>query len=423
MSDSADDRTRRLEEAERRLGGVLTTLPAIVWDAWDGAMVGDERVDHVSDYVETMTGYRVDEWLSQSDFWLSLSPPEDREKVLEDSREIIARGSGIFQHRWVTKDGRAIWVETFMNVAKNAAGAMLGVHGVTFDITSRKETEQRVADLLVRSQSLSKRLDALVASIPGIVWEAWGQEDVTRLRTDFVSDYVMVLTGYTREEWLGTPQFWMHILHPDDKERVLVEIRENAAKGGGSAQFRWITKDRRTIWVESYQRFMRDDAGRVLGVRGVTLDITARKQAEEEQARLQQEIIRVQAQTLSELSTPLIPISDEVLVMPLIGSLDRDRSNGVLQTLLSGISRTRARVAILDITGVPGLDTQSADAILRAAKAVQLLGAQVVLTGIRPEVAQTLVTLGADLSGIVTRGTLEDGIAFAQRPAAAERRH
>jgi anti-anti-sigma regulatory factor len=215
----------------------------------------------------------------------------------------------------------------------------------------------------------------------------------------------------------------MHILHPDDKERVLAETRENAARGGGSAQFRWITRDKRTIWVESYQRFMRDDAGRVLGVRGVTLDITARKQAEEEQARLQQEIIRVQAQTLSELSTPLIPISDEVLVMPLIGSLDRDRSNGVLQTLLAGISRTRARVAILDITGVPGLDTQSADAILRAAKAVQLLGAQVVLTGIRPEVAQTLVTLGADLSGIVTRGTLEDGIAFAQRPAAAERRH
>jgi len=116
---------------------------------------------------------------------------------------------------------------------------------------------------------------------------------------------------------------------------------------------------------------------------------------------------------LAELSTPLIPINEDVLVMPLIGSLDQARSDNVIHTLLAGITRSRARVAILDITGVPGLDTLSADAILRAAKAVQLLGARVVLTGIRPEVAQTLVTLGADLSGIITRGTLEDGIAFA----------
>ena len=84
----------------------------------------------------------------------------------------------------------------------------------------------------------------------------------------------------------------------------------------------------------------------------------------------------------------------------------------MLETLLEGVAVSRASTAILDITGVPVVDTQVANALLRAAQAVKLLGAQVVLTGIRPEVAQTLVGLGADLSGIVTRATLQSGIAY-----------
>lgn len=275
MSDTRDDQRKRLELAERRLQGVLETLPAIVWESWDPKRAGD-NTDYVSDYVEIMTGYTPAEWSSDPDFWLTLVPPEDREATNRDSIDIDKRGSGTLSHRWRTKDGRLLHVETYMHVVKDASGEAIGVHGVTFDVT-------------------------------------------------------------------------------------------------------------------------------------------ARKRAEEEQARLQQEIIDVQARMLAELSTPLIPISKEVLVMPLIGALDQTRADGVIQTLLAGISTSRARVAILDITGVPGLDTRSADAILRAAKAVRLLGAQVVLTGIRPEVAQTLVVLGADLTGIATRGTLEDGIAFAQR--------
>jgi anti-anti-sigma regulatory factor len=85
----------------------------------------------------------------------------------------------------------------------------------------------------------------------------------------------------------------------------------------------------------------------------------------------------------------------------------------VLETLLQGIASSGAQVAILDITGVPVVDTQVANALIHAAQAVKLLGAQVVLTGIRPEVAQTLVGLGADLGGIITRSSLQSGIAYA----------
>ena len=147
----------------------------------------------------------------------------------------------------------------------------------------------------------------------------------------------------------------------------------------------------------------------------VVENITERKRAEEmlRQSIAQEETIRAQEAALAELSTPLIPISDQVMVMPLIGAVDSRRAQQVLDALLEGVASSRALVAILDITGVPVVDTQVANALLRAAQAVKLLGAQVVLTGIRPEVAQTLVGLGADLSGIVTCGSLQTGIAYA----------
>jgi len=148
---------------------------------------------------------------------------------------------------------------------------------------------------------------------------------------------------------------------------------------------------------------------------GVAHDLTERKRAAEEHARLQERIIQAQAATLDELSTPLIPISDNVVVMPLIGAIDSDRAGQVLETLLHGIERSHARVAILDITGVPLVDTQVAKSLITAAQAVRLLGARIVLTGIRPEVAQTLVGLGVDLGDIVTHSTLQSGIAYATR--------
>jgi anti-anti-sigma regulatory factor len=144
-------------------------------------------------------------------------------------------------------------------------------------------------------------------------------------------------------------------------------------------------------------------------------DIRERKHAEAalRQLIVQEETIRAQQATLAELSTPLIPLSTQVLVMPLIGSVDSRRAQQVIETLLQGISGSAARVAILDITGVPVVDTQVANALVRAAQAVKLLGAQVVLTGIRPEVAQTLVGLGTSLGEIVTCSSLQSGIAYA----------
>jgi len=147
----------------------------------------------------------------------------------------------------------------------------------------------------------------------------------------------------------------------------------------------------------------------------VVEDITDRKRAEAAQRLVeeQQDIIRSQQESLLELSTPFIPITEQVMVMPLIGAIDSRRAQQVLDSLLHGVSSTRARIAILDITGVPLVDTQVANVLIQAAQSVKLLGAEVVLTGIRPEVAQTLVGLGVNLSGITTMSNLQRGIAYA----------
>jgi rsbT co-antagonist protein RsbR len=144
-------------------------------------------------------------------------------------------------------------------------------------------------------------------------------------------------------------------------------------------------------------------------------DVTARKHAEEalRQSMLQEEKIRAQQVALEELSTPMIPITDRIVVMPLIGAIDSRRAQQVMDSLLYGVANTHAETAIIDITGVSVVDTQVANALVRAAVSVQLLGARVMITGIRPEVAQTLVGLGVDLRGLSAHGTLSSAIASA----------
>jgi rsbT co-antagonist protein RsbR len=119
--------------------------------------------------------------------------------------------------------------------------------------------------------------------------------------------------------------------------------------------------------------------------------------------------------TIRDLSSPVLPIHDGVLVMPLIGVIDSERAVILTQSLLHAIEQHRARTVLIDVTGVPLVDTQVAAVLLQAAAATKLLGAQPVLVGIRPEVAQAIVGLGVDLRSIVTHGTLQDGIAYALR--------
>ncbi|MEM8530883.1 MAG: STAS domain-containing protein [Chloroflexota bacterium] len=166
-------------------------------------------------------------------------------------------------------------------------------------------------------------------------------------------------------------------------------------------------------YFETWYTPMHDQNGQLLGTIGVSIDVTARVRAEQEQHQLQEQIINTQASALAELTTPIIPISDTIVVMPLIGMIDSLRAQQIMDALLEGVTQQGAEIAILDITGMSVVDTQIANALIQVAQAVQLLGARVVLTGIRPEIAQTIVGLGINLHGIATHSTLQEGIALA----------
>jgi rsbT co-antagonist protein RsbR len=132
----------------------------------------------------------------------------------------------------------------------------------------------------------------------------------------------------------------------------------------------------------------------------------------DQQARLISENDQ-QRQMLQELSVPVLPMSDDVLVMPLIGSLDEGRLRQAQERALRSVEQVGARVLILDVTGVPVVDTFVAASLLELAAAARLLGAKVLLVGVRPEVAQTIVSLGVSLDGVRTLATLQDGLRFA----------
>lgn len=177
------------------------------------------------------------------------------------------------------------------------------------------------------------------------------------------------------------------------------------------------------VWTADELEILSELAEMVMVDVALRAEMMARRTEAAERDKLQQELIRLQQVTLEALSTPLIPINDQIMVMPLVGAIDSRRVNQVLDTLLHGVANQHAEVAILDITGVPVIDTQVAAVLLQAAQAVRLLGAEVMLTGIRPEIAQTLVSLGIDLKGIITHSNLQQGIegALARRGSGGRR--
>jgi rsbT co-antagonist protein RsbR len=126
-----------------------------------------------------------------------------------------------------------------------------------------------------------------------------------------------------------------------------------------------------------------------------------------------EQVILRQQQDMLELSTPVVKLWDGVLALPMIGTLDSARTQVVMETLLQRIVETGAEVAILDITGVPTVDTLTAQHLIKTVTAARLMGAECIISGIRPQIAQTIVHLGVDLGDVITKATLADAFAAA----------
>src|SRR5262249_39466704 len=166
----------------------------------------------------------------------------------------------------------------------------------------RAEAERQKLDTEIKLQR--RRVEDIVAQVPGVVWEAWGEPDATSQHIDFVSNHVEKMLGYSESEWLSKPNFWLSVVHPDDHDRAAREATEIFESGkGGSSRFRWITQDGRVVWVEAQSVVVCDDRGKPVGMRGITVDITAAVVAEQEKADLlrREKEARTQAEDASRL--------------------------------------------------------------------------------------------------------------------------
>ncbi|XXX81437.1 PAS domain-containing protein [Sorangium sp. So ce134] len=255
-------------------------------------------------------------------------------------------------------------------------------------------------------------VDAVIQHLPLPVFVKEAQE----LRYLEMNQSGSDLCGIPREAFLGRTD---HECLPPELARRLEEVDRRVFAGrqvldlpdelvpGRAGDVRTL----RTLKVPIY-----DDDGEPKFLIGISEDVTERRRAEEALRQSERELRDAEErlrETIRQLLTPVLPIDDGILVVPLVGHVDSQRSEQFTGALLSSIEQHRAETVIIDITGVPIVDTAVVDHLLRAIRAAELLGAHCIVVGISPRFARTVADLGIDLGSVVIRRNLQAGVAYA----------
>ncbi|MDI1429201.1 PAS domain-containing protein [Polyangium sorediatum] len=289
---------------------------------------------------------------------------------------------------------------------------------VAHDVTAlwRAEAEARERE---------RFLGTLLGNLQGMVYRCRNDE---RYSMEFVSAGCELICGYKAEEMAGEGAIISvaDLVHPEDAARVWGEIQAAiAARLPYGLKYRFYPRSGELRWVEERGRGVFDASGALIALEGFVTDVTARvaaKQEVEEKLR----VIAEQKEQIQHLSLPIIEVWDGVITLPVVGVLDDQRAERIMQGLLDTVVRTQSQHVIIDLTAVEDVDGAVAEHIVRILRAVQLLGAEGALSGIQPKVAQALVSLSADLGGARTwpdlRAALRACMRVPARKAAARPR-
>ncbi|MBI2917864.1 MAG: PAS domain S-box protein [Chloroflexi bacterium] len=404
--------------AQKKAGEERSRLAAIV-DSSADAIIGKTLNGVVTSWnkgAELMFGYAASEVIGKH---ISIVIPPQLRDEERSILERLSQGHSIqpYETTRVRRDGGLIDVSVTVSPVRDADGNIVGASKIARDITAQKQASQYARSLIEAS------LDPLVTISPdGKI-------------TD-VNEATIRVTGVARDQLVGS-DFSNYFTEPDKAREGYRQVFAQGSVTDYPLTIRH--KDGELTDVLYNASVYKDVGGNVLGVFAAARDITDQKKAETELQKAHSELeLRVQERTaelataneslqgeiaerrraeqvIRELSTPVLQVRDGMLILPIIGILDSQRARQLTEQLLRAIRDNRARVAVVDITGVPAVDSKIANHLLQTAEAARLMGATVVLTGLSPEVAQALVSIGVDLSRLTTVGDLQGGIADADR--------
>ena len=259
----------RTRENEMRYRALVEQAAALIYvEVTDDSRASGSRATYVSPYSIELLGYTPDELVEDPTLWDDIVHPDDRDRVFAETNAVELNGRPFQQqYRVVRKDGQVRWVRDDATLIEDPASRIRVWQGFMLDITEA-ETKYRT----------------LVEAIPAITYIDIAS-DTNNSPTLYISPQVKPILGYSPQEWMADPDLWMSLLHPDDRERVLEADRSCFGTTTRlSLEYRLIARDGRVVWFEDESTIFVDEDGTPRLEQGVMLDITARKQAEEELA-------------------------------------------------------------------------------------------------------------------------------------------
>lgn len=352
---------------------------------------------HINNTYEQLTHLSREAVLGRRDS--DVFPKEVYEAFRVADREVVEKLTTFTQEELLPQEDGLHFFRSYKFPVLDAAGRLIAQGGISTDLTQQRRAEERL-------RATKSILQAIVENAPLAI-----------LATDITNKYVLVSheaarqVGRTPTDVLGkrVPE----ILPPGAAE-AMQDTTAQVFRSGKT-----LVLEQTVPWEGSTKMFLthmfpiRNDAGEIEAVGTVATDVTDMRRAESEHLRLQEEVIRAQRSALLELSTPIIPIADGVLAVPLIGAIDHERNQQIAGAVLERITATRAAAVILDLTGVREIEPEIVDALMQTVRAMRMLGAEAVLTGISPEVAKMMADLDAPLRQLTVRQTLQHGIGHA----------